>query len=265
MTVRTAELLMGVITLLISIAIMFKSAELSIGWVPERGPGSGMWPFWLSTGMALASLATIVRWFMRATPESRSDEPYIAGDIFPLILVTAISILALLIMMELIGTYFAVMLFLAFYLRFIGRHGWKTVTIFVLAVPTFIYLLFEVALTKYLPKGLEPFEEAFLVLDNVRYEIQYGGNAWPITAALAAWLALSIAFGIYAERRGQDLARQVDRPGHGAQRCGGVPHRHRRWGGARFCNQDNDVLQRNGKRRAVACGRNNRGVKQGHD
>ena len=49
MTVRTAELLMGVITLIISIALMIKSAQLSIGWIPERGPGSGMWPFWLSS------------------------------------------------------------------------------------------------------------------------------------------------------------------------------------------------------------------------
>jgi hypothetical protein len=51
MTVRTAELVMAIATMLISIAIMWKSTELSIGWVPQKGPGSGAWPFWLSTGM----------------------------------------------------------------------------------------------------------------------------------------------------------------------------------------------------------------------
>lgn len=204
MTVRTAELLMGVITLLISIAIMFKSAELSIGWVPERGPGSGMWPFWLSAGMALASFATIVRWFLRATPESRSTEPYVEGDTIFLVVITALSVFGLLLMMEYIGTYFAIMLFLIFYLRVIGQHGWKIITVFALAVPTFIYLLFEVALTKYMPKGLEPFEEAFLALDNIRYEIQYSGSAWSIAGAIGGWVALSIAVGMYAERKGRN-------------------------------------------------------------
>ena len=80
MTVRTAELLMAIITALCSIGLMVKSAELNIGWVEERGPGSGMWPFWLSFGMLLASLATLFRWYRGITPESRSTELYISRD-----------------------------------------------------------------------------------------------------------------------------------------------------------------------------------------
>jgi len=204
MTVRTAELLMGVITFIISIAIMMKSAELEIGWIPDHGPGSGMWPFWLSLGMAFASAATIVRWFLGLTPESRSDAAYIDRGTFSLVAVTALAVLGLVVGMRYIGTYFAVMLFLAFYLRVLGRHGWKTVAVFVMAVPGFIYLLFEVALTKYLPKGLEPFEEAFLIIDDLRYDIQYSDNASLITAAIALWTGLSIAVGLQGERRGRN-------------------------------------------------------------
>ncbi len=54
MTVRTAELLMAIATILVSLALMWKSSELAIGWIPEKGPGSGFWPFWLSTGLLLA-------------------------------------------------------------------------------------------------------------------------------------------------------------------------------------------------------------------
>lgn len=201
MTVRVAELLMGFVTLAISIAIMIKSAELSIGWVPGRGPGSGMWPFWLSAGMALASLATIIRWFLKATPESRSTEPYVSRDTVFLVVITALSVLGLVVMMEYIGTYFAIILFLIFYLRVIGRHSWKAIFVFATAVPTFIYLLFEVALTKYLPKGLPFFEELFLAVDDIRYQIQYSGNAWTIAAIMAVWVGLSVALGIRADRR----------------------------------------------------------------
>ena len=204
MTVRTAELLMGVITLIISISIMNKSAQLSIGWIPGRGPGSGMWPFWLSLGMAIASVATLIRWFLGATPESRSRAVYIERDTILLVVLTMLSVLGLIVGMVYIGTYFSMMLFLAFYLRVIGRHSWKAVAVFVMAVPTCIYLLFEVALTKYLPKGLKPFEEAFLFVDNIRYEIQYSDDAWPITGGIALWAGLSIAVGLQAEARGRN-------------------------------------------------------------
>jgi len=102
MTVRTAELLMGIATLLISLGLMWNvySADLQIGWVEGRGPGAGMWPFWLSLGMALASFATIVRWFQGKTPESRSLEPYIAQETLFLVIVSAVSLLVLLVLMQ---------------------------------------------------------------------------------------------------------------------------------------------------------------------
>jgi hypothetical protein len=199
-----AELAMGVVSLIISVAIMLKSAELNIGWVPGRGPGSGAWPFWLAAGMGLASLATILRWFLRATPESRSREPYIDSDVVGLVGITALSVLGLILMMQYIGTYFAIIIFLAFYLGVIGRHSWKAIFAFCLATTVFIYLLFEVALTKYLPKGLPFFEELFLYVDDIRYDIQYSGHAWSISAAIAVWAGLSVAVGLWAERTGRN-------------------------------------------------------------
>ena len=172
MTVRTAELLMGVLTLLVSLGLMWNvySDGLRIGWVEGRGPGAGMWPFWLSMGLALASVATLVRWFQGKTPESRSFEPYIANETLFLVVVSALSVLILLISMHIIGTYLSLMLFMLFYVRFLGKHSWSTTMGFVIGTPIFIYLLFEVALTKYLPKGLPFFEEGFLLIDNLRYE-----------------------------------------------------------------------------------------------
>ena len=73
MTVRTAEILAAVLLALCSIGLMVKSAELNIGWIEGRGPGSGAWPFWLSTGMLLCCIWTMVRWFKKVTPESVSD------------------------------------------------------------------------------------------------------------------------------------------------------------------------------------------------
>ncbi len=157
MTVRAAELLMALICALCSIALMLKSAGLNIGWIEDRGPGSGAWPFWLSAGMLLASLATVYRWFRRITPQSRSLEPYISRDALLVVGISAGAILFLLVGTHLVGIYASLLFFLLFYLRFVGRHTWLLTVVLMIAVPVFIFCLFEWALKIPLPKaGTEP-------------------------------------------------------------------------------------------------------------
>lgn len=175
MTVRTAELLMAIATLVGALGLMLRiyTDGLVIGWIDGRGPGSGMWPFWLSLGMVFAAMATLVRWFQGATPESRSREPYIASETIFLVVVSAASLLAFLILINIIGTYLALMVFMFFYVKILGKHSWPMTIAMVLGTPIFCYLLFEVALTKYLPKGLPIFEEGFLMIDDLRWKYFY--------------------------------------------------------------------------------------------
>jgi len=173
MTVRTAELLMGVCLLLISLGLMWSvlGDDVSIGWLPGRGPGSGMWPFWLSLGMAMSSCWIILRWFTGATPESRSDDPYIDPETLFMVGITIVAIALLLLLSNVIGIYFSMMLFLLFYIRGLGRQGWALTLSVTLGMPVAIYMLFEVALNKYLPRGWPFFENIFLHIDDFRYAI----------------------------------------------------------------------------------------------
>ena len=47
---RVAELVMAVVMAIFSLYLMWKSAELPIGWIPDEGPGGGAFSFWLATG-----------------------------------------------------------------------------------------------------------------------------------------------------------------------------------------------------------------------
>jgi hypothetical protein len=170
MTVRTAELVMAVLMALLSITFMIKSAELNIGWVPERGPGSGAWPFWLSTGMLLCCIATIVRWFTRATPESRSTESFIASTPLTMVVLTVLALAGLLLLTPWISIYLALMLFLVFYLKVMGGHGWPSTIAITIAMPVVVFCLFEWALTISLPKGVSIIEE---VLFYPLYDLIY--------------------------------------------------------------------------------------------
>lgn len=154
MTVRTAELLMAVALALLSLGFMIKSLELPIGWVPGRGPGSGAWPFWLSVGMLLAALATVARWFLRATPESRSTEPFMSPTAIRIVGTTVAALIALLIGIHFIGIYFSLFLFLVFFIRIMGRQSWPITLAIALLTPVFVFCLFEWALTIPLPKAI---------------------------------------------------------------------------------------------------------------
>lgn len=167
MTVRTAEIVFAVILALCSIGLMVKSAELNIGWIEGRGPGSGAWPFWLSTGMLICCLWTIVRWFKRVTPESVSLAPYISAETAMVVGVSAFSIFALLLLTQFAGIYIALPVFLFFYLKFIGRHSWALTLTMVVCVPVFIFCLFEWALKIPLPKAFT--EEAFYPVYDLIY------------------------------------------------------------------------------------------------
>lgn len=171
MSTRTAELLMAGALLLFSLGLMWSvySDGLSIGWIDGRGPGAGVWPFWLSLGMALTCVWTIIRWFRRSTPESNNKGPYIDPESLGLVLVSVVSLTALIVLVEIVGSYIAISLFLGFYMRVVGKHSWKMVISFMIGGPIFIYFLFEWQLSKYLPKGLPIFEDGFLWIDDFRW------------------------------------------------------------------------------------------------
>ena len=153
MTVRTAELLMGLALAVLSAYFMWKSAELPIGWIPNVGPGGGAWPFWLSFFMLLCCAVTAVRWVLRKTPESRSSEKFLDRATLQINAITVGSLVVMLILTHLIGMYFAFFFFLLFYLRFVGRHTWLLSGSLSVGFPVGLFFFFEALLKIILPKG----------------------------------------------------------------------------------------------------------------
>lgn len=153
MTVRTAELVMAIALALLSVALMVKSAELDIFWVKGSGPGSGAWPFWLSAGMLVSSLWTVVRWYRGVTPESRNEEAFISAHGQRIVFPTVLGLVGLLIGTQIIGIYFAIMLFMLYFVRILGRHSWLVTVALMIAMPVAMFMFFEWALKIPLPKG----------------------------------------------------------------------------------------------------------------
>ena len=151
---RRAELTMAVFLAILSVYLMWKSAELPIGWIPGEGPGGGAFPFWLSAGMLLSTLAIMVRWFRRSSPPSRSTQAYMDPRTLRVFFVVAGSLTLMIGAIHWVGVYIAVAVYLFFYTRFVGHHSWVAVGALALATPVVLFFFFEIALRITLPKGL---------------------------------------------------------------------------------------------------------------
>ncbi|MEQ8354414.1 MAG: tripartite tricarboxylate transporter TctB family protein [Kiloniellaceae bacterium] len=167
MTVRTAEILVAFVLAIMSIGIMWKSTELNIGWVKGSGPGGGAWPFWLSAGMLIASIWTMIRWFRGVTPQSRSSETFMSADTLAIVGPVVVGLVLLLVGTQFLGMYASVFLFMIAFVRFLGRHSWTTTLLLAILTPVVMFALFEWALTTTLPKGIT--EEWFYPIYDLIY------------------------------------------------------------------------------------------------
>ncbi len=138
---------------LCSIALMVKSAELPVGWIPDEGPGGGAFPFWLGAGMLICCAWTFVKWIRGTSPYAGSDEPYMDRQTGRLFLTAAGSLTVMIGLIHFIGVYFAIPALLVFYVRFVGRHPWWLATALAVATPVATFFFFEIALRITLPKG----------------------------------------------------------------------------------------------------------------
>jgi len=159
MTVRMAELCMAVTMTIFSVYLMYKSAELPIGWIEGEGPGGGFWPFWLAAVMLLSCGGILFNWVKRKTAVAVSEETYIERGVMWDVGLVAGSLIITVALFHWIGVYGALPLFLLFYLKFMGRHGWPLSVGLALAIPVITFLFFEIMLKITLPKGIT--EELF--------------------------------------------------------------------------------------------------------
>lgn len=156
---RKAEFVMAAVMGIFSLYLMWKSAELPVGWIPEEGPGGGAWPFWLSAVMLICCVLILVNWFRRTSPPSQSEDAYMDKGTVIAVGLVAGSLIATVALFYVIGVYGALPLFMIFYVRYLGRHAWPATAAMAIITPVVTFFFFDIALKVTLPKGLPIVEE----------------------------------------------------------------------------------------------------------
>ena len=175
---RRAEIVTAFILGILSIYLMWKSGEAP-DWNPDiarfdnivliegEGPGSGFWPFWLSFVMLICSVWIAINWYRRTSPPSQSDEEFLDGYGKRMLFVVGGGLFGFLILIEIAGFYAAILAFMIYYVRFLGRHSWWATLSIAFGLVIACFFFFDIAMRIVLPKGLSeplfiPLYELFL-------------------------------------------------------------------------------------------------------
>ena len=170
-TVRRAEITVAVVLALCSLALMWKSAQNRITWSAEENMGAGFLPFYLSLGMFICTVITITKFFLKKSPQSTNNNPFIDPEAFKFVTVTLISLVVLVFAIGYLGIYFSLIFFLAFYLRYFSEKSISFILIFSLTTPILTFLFFEWLLKIPLPQGIS--EPLFYPV----YDVMYGSSS----------------------------------------------------------------------------------------
>jgi putative tricarboxylic transport membrane protein len=152
---RSMDIIVALIIIALGGLVISDSLRLGIDWA-EDGPRPGYFPFYTGLLIVLSSLCTIVLTLIGRMSNSGA---FVArrqlGDVMKVFIPSAIYVA----LIGVIGIYVASVLFIAIFMRWLGRFAWLTIVIVSIAVPLSLFVIFELWFLLPLPKG--PVEDFF--------------------------------------------------------------------------------------------------------
>ena len=133
--------------------VIWDSLRLGIGWGTD-GPKSGFFPFWLGLGLIVACLVIGVQALRRVNRAA-----FIPRGAATPVLKVLLPATGYVLSMHWIGLYVATTLYMAVYMRWIGRFPWLSVVVVSVVVSAVTFFVFEIWFLVPMPKG--PLEAYF--------------------------------------------------------------------------------------------------------
>lgn len=149
-SVRTAEIIVGIVVLLFGTTFMIDSYRIGAGWGIE-GPQSGFFPFYVSLIIVVSSLFILFGALRMRGAGGRA--PFVERGQMVRVLQVLIPAALYVLGVQLIGIYVSSIIYIIGFMRWVGRYPWwKSVLIGAVIVVTFFFM-FEVWFQVPLYKG----------------------------------------------------------------------------------------------------------------
>ena len=147
---KSAELAVAAFIFLLGAIVIVDSARLGFGWQEIHGPRPGYFPFYIGLIMCVASLVNVARALMVRGADNKT---FVEVGQLKLVLSVLVPTMVYVLLVTWIGVYISSVLFIGFFMRWLGKYPWwKVVAVSVVTMVVF-YLVFEKWFKVPLPKG----------------------------------------------------------------------------------------------------------------
>ena len=144
---RAADLATAAVLTLLGGVVVLDALRIGIGWGSD-GPRSGFFPFWLGVILIAASVTIGLQAWRRSTAK-----PFVTREQLDPVLKVLWPATAMVLLIKPLGLYVAAMLYVGFYMRWVGRHSWLALILCAVGVPLLTFVVFEMWFLVPMPKG----------------------------------------------------------------------------------------------------------------
>jgi putative tricarboxylic transport membrane protein len=147
--VKSAEIALAALFLAAGALVMYDSVRLGSTW-GDDGPKPGYFPFYIGLIMTLAALVNFARGF---TIPSDRNPPFVLAGQLKMVLTVLVPTAIYAGTISWIGIYVSSVVFIAFFMRWLGKFAWWKVAAVSVGTTVALFLVFERWFLVPLPKG----------------------------------------------------------------------------------------------------------------
>lgn len=131
--------------------VVTDSARLGFGWQEVHGPRPGYFPFYIGLLICISAVVNATRALL-VPPDQ--NKVFVRVDQLKMVLTVLIPTAIYAALVTWIGIYASSVLFIGFFMRWLGKYAWWKVIVVSIGTVVAFYLVFEKWFKVPLPKGL---------------------------------------------------------------------------------------------------------------
>lgn len=149
LSTKAADIVVALILIGLGLVVVADSLRLGIGWDVD-GPKSGYFPFYTGLLIVASSAGTILfTLFGRKKDGGSFVNREQLGYVLKVLVPSAVYVF----LIGFLGIYVSSALFIGIFMRWLGRFRWHLIVPISIAVPVFLFFMFEIWFKVPLPKG----------------------------------------------------------------------------------------------------------------
>jgi len=147
---KSVELVVAGLFFAAGAIVIYDSVRLGFGWQEVHGPRPGYFPFIIGVILCVSALVNIA---LALRIRGEADKPFVEVGQLKLVLAVLVPTALFALLVTWIGIYVSSVVFIGFFMRWLGKYPWWKVATVGLGTSVVLYLVFEKWFKVPLPKG----------------------------------------------------------------------------------------------------------------